>query len=191
MYRGKGTLSNLLIANSQISGNHAIEGGALYTISDVTIVSSTIAKNSAAAAGGAIWLKTAFHPAEQATVDIFNTILWGNQAPTDIVTSGPIDSFTVEYSTIQDGNPDDADIPFGGVANHNIDDNPSFVDFANNDFHLAASSPAIDVANSIALISDEFDLDDDGDTVEPAPDLDFLDRIFGAHTDMGAFEFAN
>ena len=84
----------------------------------------------------------------------------------------------------------------------NINVYPMFVDFPNQDYHISAGSPCIDVADNTAVPPDEFDLDGDFDTTEPIPfDLDgnprFVDDPNTADNgvgdppivDMGAYEF--
>ena len=85
---------------------------------------------------------------------------------------------------------------------HNIDQEPLFVDPENHDFQLQAGSPCIDAGNNAALPEDTCDLDDDGDITEEIPcDLDGDDRRMDdpdtADTglgpapvvDMGAYEY--
>lgn len=97
-------------------------------------------------------------------------------------------------------------------ANGNIDDDPLFVDPANEDYRLQYGSPAIDTGSVNPLTSkawddfplDRFDIDRDGirdgDPMDPsvpseyAPDLRPIDRVYPAVApqwpiDMGAYEF--
>ena len=94
---------------------------------------------------------------------------------------------TISYSNVEGGC---ENIPGVICGEGNIDEDPMFVDFDNGDFHLLEGSPCIDTALNDALPSDEFDLDDDGDTDELIPyDLDGNDRIVNKIVDMGAYEF--
>ena len=118
---------------------------------------------------------------------------------------------SVTNSCIQDTDANDGDIPFGGVANHNIDDNPRFVRDPNDggdgwgvgdnddygDLHLRLDSPCIDDGNNTAVPADTADIDGDGNITEPIPyDLDGHPRIVDGDcnstsvVDMGAYEFA-
>jgi hypothetical protein len=146
-----------------------------------------------------------------------NCILWGNRDSSGINEWSQIREeyrqvaeVSVANSCIQDTNPDDSNIPFGGVANHNIDDNPNFVrdpndggdgwgvgdndDFGN--LRLSTVSPCIDDANNAAVPPDTTDIDNDGNTTEPIPwDLDGRTRFADGDcngtdiVDMGAYEF--
>ena len=109
---------------------------------------------------------------------------------------------SVTYSDVQGGWTDDA------CPQHdldcNIDADPLFVDAdgpdntygtEDDDLHLQAGSPCIDVDNNEAVPSDEFDVDGDGDTTEPTPDLDGYPRTMDGNldgvdlVDMGAYEY--
>jgi hypothetical protein len=128
---------------------------------------------------------------------IANCILWGNSDSSGTGQAAQIYSGTpvVTYSCIQDSNPDDNSIPFGGDANHNIDDNPLFRDAGSGNLRLTGNSPCIDAGSNAAVPADAFDLDADGNTSEPAPfDLDNRNRSSdgdcdgNAVVDMGAYE---
>ncbi len=110
------------------------------------------------------------------TVQITNCILWNGGNELYNFDGG---SFVVTYSDVQDSDPDDTNI-YPGLGN--IDDNPIFVDAVNNDLHLQAISPCIDVGdNSVPGL--------------PATDFEGDDRIIDgngdetATVDMGADEF--
>ena len=131
------------------------------------------------------------------TVEVYNSIAWGN-LPAQFEFGG---ASSVAYSDIQGG--------WTGTGNTNSD--PLFVDadgadndpntLDDNDYHLAAGSPAIDAGNNAAVPADTYDLDGDSDPNEPLPyDLDgdprFVDDPNVADTgagapplvDMGAYE---
>ncbi|MGI9519234.1 MAG: hypothetical protein ACR2NP_19445 [Pirellulaceae bacterium] len=95
----------------------------------------------------------------------------------------------VTFSNIDDFNPEDGNIFYGGAANNNTDFKARFVDFPGGDFRLRFDSPLIGQGNNNAVLQDVFDLNENGNTTEPLPDLDLLDRIVGATVDMGAYEF--
>lgn len=163
--------------NCLFSGNSATaSGGAvrLGPISDlVSLVNCTVSENHATGAGGGIYELAG------GAVTVQNCIVWGNtdgDAGTDTTDEQLFGSTTptVTYSCIQDDDPQDASIPFGGVANNNIDDDPIFVaptDYG--DFRLEDGSPCTDAGN---------------DLVASGTDLDGAPRILGAAVDMGAYE---
>ncbi|MCH8823054.1 MAG: right-handed parallel beta-helix repeat-containing protein [Planctomycetes bacterium] len=116
-------------------------------------------------------------------------ILWDNDPnQVDIVpTTGA--TLVVNYSDIQD----QGDWPYGV---YNIDVDPLFVDLAGGDYHLQPASLCIDTGNpdDDIITDDFFDLDNDGSTSEPTPDLDLNNRISSPDdecqvVDMGAYEF--
>ena len=69
------------------------------------------------------------------SVDIVNTILWGNIQQDIIAINNS--TANVTYSDIEDG--------YAGIGN--ISEDPLFVDFGNNDYHLTENSPCIDAGD--------------------------------------------
>ncbi|MBN1817937.1 MAG: right-handed parallel beta-helix repeat-containing protein [Sedimentisphaerales bacterium] len=135
------------------------------------------------------------------TLTIANSILWGNtdrfgtRAASQLAGGGKA---TVTYSCIQDDDPNDGSIPFGGVNNSNIDLNPRFVldpsdggdgwRVGNNDIqgnlHLRPDSPCIDIGSNAAVPDDIADLDEDDVTDEEIPyDLDEQPRRVDGNAD--------
>ena len=158
------------------------------------------------------------------TAALTNCVFWANTADSNsTVESAQIDGLApvVTFSCIQDDIAGDANIPFGGTANNNIDTDPLFVrnpddggdgwgaggndDFGN--LRLLSGSDCIDAGNNTAVPEDIADLDGDGDTAEPMPwdlvgedrfrdDPDAADTGYAGATglpvvDMGAYEFIN
>jgi hypothetical protein len=148
---------------------------------------------------------------------IANCIFWGNRDASGTTETAQIKSnyycfdVNVVYSCIQDNNANDGYIPFGGDANHNIDDNPMFIrdpydggdnrwGDANDDYgnlRLAAGSPCIDKGDNNSVPADTADLDNDANTVEQTPlDIDLHSRFVDGDpnsavvVDMGAYEFS-
>jgi thioredoxin len=95
---------------------------------------------------------------------VANCILWGN-APDQITTFGSLEA-NVTYSDVQGGH----------AGEGNIDADPLFVDAANGDYHLQASSPCIDAGDNSAIPA--------GVIV----DLDGNPCIINSIVDMGAYE---
>lgn len=151
----------------------------------------TFNNNSATTSGGGVFNNIS-------TPILTNCILWGNTDSGGSDTSAQIHSGTpvVTYSCIQDDDPDDASIPFGGATNNNIYDNPLFVNTASGNVKLSYNSPCIETANNGAIPTDTTDIDGDSVTVEIIPwDLDAFSRFTDgncdgtATVDMGAYEF--
>lgn len=120
------------ITNCVITGNTAGNGGGIngYTSSS-TIINCTISGNTATLGGG-MYL-------DNAASSLKNSILWGNvPSQYHLVGGGGFSSIT--YNNIDDG--------FGETGNGNIRMDPLFVDPANGDFRLQATSPCIDAGTS-------------------------------------------
>lgn len=211
------------LINCEFAGNYTEgDGGAINvycynpTVTNIyfKITNCSFSGNKAEGSGGAY----AIYSDDIAETTITNTILWGNLDTNGSGESSQVTGGTlfVSSSCIQDDNPNDANIPFGGALNNNIDDNPNFVRDPNDggdgwgvgdnddfgDLHLLYTSPCIDAADNTSVPPDTADLDGNGNTVEPTPlDLDDNPRFFddpviidtGIGTpplvDMGAYEF--
>ncbi len=116
--------------NCIVSGNWARGNGAgVYNKngSSPAITNCTFNANKALAidGGGGICSETGTGCAPTIT----NCVLWKNIDGVDsedesAQITGPVNSVT--YSCIQDDDPGDTYIPFGGSANNNIDDDPKF-----------------------------------------------------------------
>ncbi len=170
------------VTNCTFTGNTAsIDGGGMFnSTGNPTVRNCTFFQNAAFENGGAIW----------GGIGTFaNCIVWDNGGP------GVSEIFgtpTVTYSDVLGG--------FAGMGN--IEVNPMFIDFNDQDLHLSAGSPCIDAADNTAVPADTDDLDDDFDFAEPTPfDLDgnprFIDDPLTSDTgagecpvvDMGAYEY--
>jgi len=120
--------SSAEVVNNVIAENSAQwKGGGIYCgNSSPMIINNTIAANSSQREGGGTYIWGNASPI------IVNTILWGD-SPEEIVLGGR-GSITITYSCVQGSWP--------GAGNINAD--PLFLDAANADYHLQASSPCID-----------------------------------------------
>jgi len=183
-------IPRFVIFNSIIANNvkAAGQGGGVVRMGSngqVAILSSTIVNNSTGGSGSVVHVNSSD---PDTLVEITNSILWGNTSTDDSVISNSTSTF-VASSTIQDEDPNDSNIPFGGTANDNIDDAPLFVNESAEDFHILVGSPTIDAGAATFLRRDDLDVDGDNNVTEFGPDFDLMPRIVGASTDMGAYEF--
>ena len=154
------------------SGNESVNnyGGAMRNLgtSRPQLVNCTFWGNSAVGSTGG-----ALYNDPEAAPSLVNCILWENSdsggtgAPSQIA-GAPA---TVRASCIQDDDPSDDSIPFGGAAALNIDDDPRFIDpdgadrragTEDDNLRLRPDSPCIDAGDSEAFPS-EIAEDPDGD----------------------------
>jgi len=111
------------------SGNRSYEnfgaGIRNFGVSNPSLVNCTVSGNSAPKTrGGGMYSDEGGSPV------LVNCILWDNRDKDGTVASSQLAGGTpdVRYCCIQDGDPDDGEIPFGGAINHTIDDDPFFLD---------------------------------------------------------------
>lgn len=183
-------LMNCLATNNTVTSNLGSVGGAGIAIyaGDIEISNCTIADNFADSVGG-IYSQTAF------PVAVRNCIVWGNtdsDAGTGVLAEQSFGLADVEFSCFEDDDPNDLSIPFGGLANNNIDDDPDFVDATGGNYRLGPASRSIDTGSNAGRQADRADVDEDGNTLELVDvDLDFNDRLFetlSLTVDMGPYE---
>ena len=173
------------LTNTVVADNQAPSGGGIWLDGNLTAINCTIADNRAtgsAGGGGAIYANTG------GSVTIRNSILWNNAAPilgsrhiaylsstTPTVISDSIlnndgtAAFNLyPYFVVQSGGALPTITGFVSGAD------PFFADTANGDYHILATSPAIDNANA---------------AYAPAVDLDGDARPQGAADDIGSDEY--
>jgi len=194
-----GTKAYTTLTNCLLNGNSTVrDGGGIYSRSTLRLNNCTLGTNFATASGGGI----SSHSNEGPMLS--NCILWSNRDGSgtgefaQIRGGAPV----VTFSCIQDNDPDDTYIPFGGASNNNIDDNPVFVRDPNDggdgwgdnpgtpevdegenddygDLHLQSQSPCINAGDpSFTAGPNDVDMDD-----QP--------RIIGSRVDIGADEFVS
>jgi hypothetical protein len=178
--------------NCSFYDNQAELGGGMYNhiVISPLLTNCTFSKNTASYGGGIC-------NDPSASPSLTNCILWGNTDNEGSGTSSQIyeGSPVVTYSCIQDDDPNDGSIPFGGAANNNIDDDPRFLDAGSGNLRLSGGSPCIEAGNDAAVPPDTADLDEDGNKGEQTPlDLDLRWRFSDGDcdridtVDMGAYE---
>lgn len=171
---------SIVVANSS-QGN----GGGLYLYS-IKVQGCTIVSNVAGGWGGGAYASG---------LSVFNSIFWGNSDSSG--TGGSTQIYTADYedygvslSCIQDVDPNDENILFGGEEQGNIDDNPRFVRMPDDggdgwgvgdnddygDLHLRIDSPCIDAGSPLYKGLN-------------ATDIDGQPRVIGRAVDMGADEY--
>jgi len=165
------------VSNCLFEANRADLGGALYVPehSPAYLRNSTFVGNSASSFGGGIWF---FHGDRSiSTLELVNSILWGNQVDSGNSEDGPQIYITndklarVQYCNIEDGC--DSEIS----PAYNISSSPNFIDYAYKNFRLQDNSSCRDVGtNQFGL----YPSDDDRD-------LDNRNRPVDIY-DMGAYE---
>jgi cyclophilin family peptidyl-prolyl cis-trans isomerase len=127
------TIKNCAIINNAAS---SLGGGIYCYNSDAVIANCTISANTAITKGGALCCDYGSSPT------LANSILWNNSAPSGgeiaITSSGVASTLAVSYSDVRGGQTgiykESGCSANWGIGN--LDINPSFVDAANNDYHL-------------------------------------------------------
>jgi hypothetical protein len=134
------------IESCLFSGNSAINGGGIYSVSNAKIQNCTIVNNSAAFGGGAYFYSGGY------TV---NSILYFNTAPTGanyFVENAATFSFCCTIPTV-------SNIYDSGNCFTN---DPLFINYPVNDFHLPAFSPCVDSGTNLPGLRQYMDLDGNG-----------------------------
>jgi hypothetical protein len=183
MYNDSGSPT---LTNCTFTGNSAnYYGGGMYNCggSNPAVTNCTFSGNSANYGGG-------MYNCGDSSPTLSNCILWGD-TPQEVY-GGAV----ITYSDVQGG----------WAGDDNINTDPCFVDADGPDdtvgteddnLRLWAGSPCIDAGDNNSVPDDIFDVDNDGNTIEPLPwDLDGRPRIADGDcndteiVDMGAYEFA-
>jgi parallel beta-helix repeat protein len=178
--------SSPMLTNCTFTGNSAnYYGGGMYNYggSNPAVTNCTFSGNSADYGGG-------MYNYVDSSPMLTNCILWGD-TPQEVY-GGAV----ITYSDVQGG----------WAGDDNINTDPCFVDADGPDdtvgteddnLRLWAGSPCIDAGDNNSVPDDIFDVDNDGNTIEPLPwDLDGRPRIADGDcndteiVDMGAYEFA-
>ncbi len=147
-----------VIDNEATAGN--AHGGAMYNFAASPVLTNCVFYgNDSGCVGEGIYSYQYSDPV------ITNCILMGSDVLYSASSSEPV----VTYCNVEQPG-------FEDPLDHNISEDPLFVDPVGGDFQLQADSPCIDAANNEALPADTGDLDDDGDVLEEIP-FDFFDNV--------------
>lgn len=123
---GIGVWGTATIFNCLFVRNHAqTRGGGVRVYGRADLQSCTFSQNTADTSGAGL------AKSGTASTAVSNSIFWGNTVGGSSDTLAQIDPGTggiidVQFSCIQDGQPGDGAIPFGGAASGNIDEAPLF-----------------------------------------------------------------
>ena len=171
-------LENVLITGNSTSCDGAGGGGGLYSNQSHPVLDNVTVINNTSFLGGGIYV---FNGTE---IEIMNTIIAGNY-PQSVHSAHNDDwsfdnTLTISYSNIEglqdsiklngtEASPDDTSIAVATLnwGSGNIDVNPMFVDTANGNYHLLASSMLINAGHPDSTDSD------------------------GTRTDIGSFPYLN
>ncbi len=168
--------STAILTNSLLTGNRAaLTGGAMINLANSTarLTNVTVAGNVASASSLA-----AVENRVGSTLEIGNSIVWGNAPASPGIADEPGSSTFVRASIVERATQPGA-----------LDVDPLFTTAG--DYRLEAASPARDLGIDALVPPDLWDVDADGDTAEPAPDLASGTRIRGLGVDLGAYELAS
>lgn len=186
---GKSGNASPAISNCLFYNNSALSAGAIYNLgseggkANAFITNCTFYGNQANV-GGAVYCNAGEQGVGVASPTLRNCIFQGNAAGQGsifrIIRGTPTISYSLvdlpDCQSLYNGN--------GGAVNCGsgliFGEDPLFVNAADGDFHLLASSPAIDSGSNEAI-----------QEMNISHDLDGLPRIFNSVVDMGIFEFGS
>ncbi|MFC1956407.1 choice-of-anchor Q domain-containing protein [Chloroflexota bacterium] len=189
---------DLLLVNCLIYGNQADWTGGGVNIgagetgdnnsTDATILNCTITDNrltdTGSNVGAGIYMVAYAGNGTEATLDLYNTIVYGNTLLDDTAQDLGIREADTGMATVNVYACDIGDIPaFSGTPTYNetniINTDPAFINATVGDYHLTAGSPCLD--SGTALVPDPPGL--------PQTDIEGNPRIMGTAPDMGAYEY--
>jgi len=189
-YGGGVTCTTTFVTGNLIAGNLATSfgGGIYWANGQPTLAGNIVTANVAQLGGGGLC------SGYDALATVVNTIVWDNEAPEGdelwVGTAQDPSTLEVRFSLVDGGQPaalvqPGCTLTWGAgnltaaplfVDPDGPDDDPATLD--DNDYRLAAGSPAVDAGETAALPPDAADLDCDADLAEPTPlDLDGLARV--------------
>lgn len=203
----------VVVSHALFAGNTSDWGGAVQVRSSSLYLRSSTFAGNLAPGQAAVFAET--FGAQPRDLQFLDCVVWDDPAANNGIVQAATANFSVRVErTDLRGGPASLILQGGSTAilgPGNLDLDPLFADadgpdndpatFLDNDYRLGAGSPCIDAGDNALVLIDVFDLDGDGDTLEPTPfDLDLLPRFVddpavpdtGAGTpplvDMGAYE---
>lgn len=193
------TFTNCLFYDNEVRYNSTISyGGALRFVGNInaTITNCTFNNNFALGRGGAISMAANFG---NPTIHITNSIFWGNTAQNFApeIAVGSNCTLNIAHTIIEGGLGAIHLFSSNSIVNdnsNNLNQDPLFVDEANKNFQLQATSPALDAGTNSA------DLDGNLGGTQTIADIPIdvagnerivdFDKDNTATVDMGAYETA-
>jgi len=158
------------ISNNMVCGNSSITDGGgimIYDNSDPLLINNTIADNTTTGNGGGLVCNS------YCDVDLVNNIFWNNADPAGIeIWIFGTSNVTISHSDV-DGGQNACAVGSNCTLNWGagmIDDDPLFVESAENDYHLPNTSPCIDMGDTHAALPTE-DFEGDLRAVNGIPEI--------------------
>jgi hypothetical protein len=160
------TLTNVII-----SGNRASDGGGIYNsnYSSPVLTNVSISRNTAKFEGNGMYNERYSHP------KVRNSIILDNGEASKNIYNDDKSTPSYSYSLVEG-------VTEEGVILDGID--PLFIDAANGDFRLQATSPCIDAGDKTLFNAGQMP-----DLSAITTDLADNPRIYGSNIDLGAYEY--
>lgn len=181
------TLTQCIVSGNSATGSSTFGGGIASIHNTLTLNDTTVTGNVSVSAGGGV-------AGDGGTIALHNSLVALNQANTGADVYADSSVSLGSFIGTSDGDPGFVRNPSDGGDGWADDPSTLGIDeSANNDYgdlRLRSDSPCIDAGDNTLLPADDFDLDGDGNVVEPLPiDLDGRPRVYGPQVDVGAYEF--
>jgi hypothetical protein len=167
-----------ILYNNLIVNNHSTGHGVIHISNPggmSVFINNTIVNNTCAGAGGAVFVNHGMTPL------FVNNIIYGN-SPAQVRLEAP-SGLDFINCLIEGGEEAFSGASFTGIYQNNFDNDPMFVDAANDDYHLSNTSPCISAGSDSIKVGNKWyyepDCDNEGNPRPNPP---------GTSPDIGAFE---